>query len=592
VRSLLLVVVAAAAAALVLVAAAVASADSRVTTGSGYVRQDGGTDNVISTCSSSDPATGASLRQQNEPAVAVDPADPSFIVASSNDYCGVPTIGDAWQGIYTSTDGGTTWKDSLLPGYPGDTSGVSTTLARAGDTNSGDPLLDWDNNGHLFAGGIAFNRTATQGGSATTSTNGNMYVSTWTASGSAPLGIRFNRTVIVGKGSSGAYPFAGTFNDKPSIKVDDWSDVFGDKFGGNVYVAWTLFPGARGMNRVMFSRSTNSGATFSKPVILSKNVPNAQGSDIAVAPDGTVYVVWRQFAFSGGSNAGNGIVFVKSADGGRTFTNPKFAFPITPYDRRDSGGARDCGSLSSLCLSGFTFPRTDTLPQATTDSHGNLYVTYEQLAPAPDNGDTYHPDGQSQVVVRNSSDGGATWSGPTIVDNQSAGDQFWPNLAFDSSTGTLAVIYYDSRADSGYSVNRPPGNDASTPTAKNVCILSGVGTQPCDVLDTYIATSTDGGTTWAPSKVSSVGHQPDYEMFGGRTVPFQGDYLWVDARAGTIYGTWTDNRDVVPGSDPRENANPADGDGFDVKQCRTSPSAPDTCPNAGGLDQNIYGGTP
>jgi hypothetical protein len=78
-------------------------------------------------------------------------------------------------------------------------------------------------------------------------------------------------------------------------------------------------------------------------------------------------------------------------------------------------------------------------------------------------------------------------------------------------------------------------------------------------------------------------------MFGGRSVPFQGDYIWVDARGGAIFGAWADNRDVLPGSDVRENANPADGDGFDVHQCRTSASAPDTCPNAGGLDQNIYG---
>jgi hypothetical protein len=55
--------------------------------------------------------------------------------------------------------------------------------------------------------------------------------------------------------------------------------------------------------------------------------------------------------------------------------------------------------------------------------------------------------------------------------------------------------------------------------------------------------------------------------------------------------TWTDHRDVVPGTDPRY---PVDGtDGFDVLQCRAANPdgtfGPDTCPNAGGLDQNIYG---
>ncbi len=82
-------------------------------------------------------------------------------------------------------------------------------------------------------------------------------------------------------------------------------------------------------------------------------------------------------------------------------------------------------------------------------------------------------------------------------------------------------------------------------------------------------------------------------MFGSRTVPFYGDYIWVDARGGKIFGTWTDNRNVVPGSDIRENADPTQGDGFDVHQCRTSATATlDTCANAGGLDQNIYGGSP
>src|SRR5262249_60991139 len=103
--------------------AATASADSRVSVSTGYVRQDGGSDNVISTCSSSNQATGSNLRQQNEPAVAIDPADPSFIVASANDYCGIPTIGDAWQGIYTSTNGGGTWTDPLLAPHPDAPSG-------------------------------------------------------------------------------------------------------------------------------------------------------------------------------------------------------------------------------------------------------------------------------------------------------------------------------------------------------------------------------------------------------------------------------------------------------------------------------------
>ncbi len=40
----------------------------------------------------------------------------------------------------------------------------------------------------------------------------------------------------------------------------------------------------------------------------------------------------------------------------------------------------------------------------------------------------------------------------------------------------------------------------------------------------------------------------------------------------------------MPGTDPREAP-----DGFDVLQCRKTPTSSDTCPNAGGLDQDVYG---
>jgi Domain of unknown function (DUF4872) len=49
-----------------------------------------------------------------------------------------------------------------------------------------------------------------------------------------------------------------------------------------------------------------------------------------------------------------------------------------------------------------------------------------------------------------------------------------PNLAFDSSTGTLAAIYYDSGAEPGDLGDRPPGNDATTPTAAPPVAVLGV----------------------------------------------------------------------------------------------------------------------
>ncbi len=75
-----------------------------------YVRHDGGQDATTAACSTNN-------RQQNEPAAAVSPTQPSKMTAGANDYCTVPTNGDAWAGFYYSSDGGANWTNSLLPGY-------------------------------------------------------------------------------------------------------------------------------------------------------------------------------------------------------------------------------------------------------------------------------------------------------------------------------------------------------------------------------------------------------------------------------------------------------------------------------------------
>jgi hypothetical protein len=85
--------------------------------------------------------------------------------------------------------------------------------------------------------------------------------------------------------------------------------------------------------------------------------------------------------------------------------------------------------------------------------------------------------------------------------------------------------------------------------------------------------------------------QPQYEMFDARSVPFIGDYNWIQLvkmADGSLFGftTWTDNRDVVPGVDPRETTQ----DGFDVLMC-LDVDLVNTCPNAGGFDQHVYGNT-
>ena len=195
---------------------------------------------------------------------------------------------------------------------------------------------------------------------------------------------------------------------------------------------------------------------------------------------------------------------------------------------------------------------------------------------------------QASVYFTKTTDGGGAWSSPSRIDQQATGHQFFPDI--DANNGRLHAVYHDSRVDDS---TGPSGGDFRTIPISNQWVASNppgaVSGGPG--LETFYATSANGGTTWTTSKVSSVAQMPQYEMFGDRDVPFHGDYNYISAADGRVLMTWADTRDVVPGTDPRY---PVDGvDGFDVLQCRVQDAngvwGADTCPNNGGLDQNIYG---
>src|SRR5919109_5663923 len=118
-----------------------AGADTNITDRP-YVRHDGGTDTTIAACNSDAPANpNAGERQQNEPTSAVNPLDVTKITAGANDYCPVPTTTDTWAGFYYSSNGGGSWVNSLLPGYPTDTVAQGRASPLFGlVTSAGDPV--------------------------------------------------------------------------------------------------------------------------------------------------------------------------------------------------------------------------------------------------------------------------------------------------------------------------------------------------------------------------------------------------------------------------------------------------------------------
>jgi hypothetical protein len=522
------------------------------------------TDNTLQTC-------GTDRRMQNEPTIAIDPRNVLVETSGSNDYCAVETNHDAWAGFYRTTTGGTTWTDSLLPGYPLDTSpqGLASPIHQQstnGAKAAGDPVQAWDTHGRVFFMGNNFNRGILNGRSGTARDNtGDVWVATYAPSGTSTLtdGSRYLRTVILSTNTFGE----GSFNDKTGIGADTSGNPATD---GNVYAAWSDFHGLAGCNEILLARSTDHGQTFSPPLKISGGICGNQGPNLAIDSGGTLYVSW--FAANGGTfgqNSTSGAALVKSTDGGQTFSKARM---VTTYNPFGSGafsgnGARDCGDPPFNCPTGFTFPRFDlAMPTLTTDGT-DVDMAYQVALSS----------GQGQIQFVRSIDGGATFTPASPINSEATGHQFFPWMT--ASGGVINAVYYDSAGDPDYAATRPPCNNAS-----------GHGSNCLNV--TY-SVSKDHGLTWSSTIVTSVATNPNYEQFGGRLVPFFGDYIMVSAVPGAIATAWTDNRNVVaaPGTTAAPNVDGDDvaGDPNAGGSCTGSTSSFTNCfDGTGGLDQNIY----
>jgi len=354
-----------------------------------------------------------------------------------------------------------------------------------------------------------------------------------------------------------------------------------------------------------------------------------------VTRNGTVFVAWRQFAVK--KQQDNGVAWAKSTDGGASFTKPAVAASFTGWDPVDQAAspaaaanaaylaciagdspdvgaclagadeplAGQCGDGPLACQSGYVFHRGGSQVRLSADptATGNpnaAYVVFDGSVPGSETptGTTYGTEGpgtgsQSSVYFIKTTDGGASWTSPTRVDPQAKGQQYFPDISADS--GRLNVVYQDSRSDcaSGPPTTPSGGDFRTVPVSNRWVAANPPGSVSCGPgLQSFYALSTDGGASFSYQPASAAATMPQYEQFGNRDVPFFGDYNYISAAGSTALMGWTDQRDTVPGTDPRYTN--GDGtDGFDVLQCRAPQPGgsfgPDTCPDAGGLDENVYG---
>lgn len=218
-----------------------------------------------------------------------------------------------------------------------------------------------------------------------------------------------------------------TFNDKPWFALDT---AAASPFQGRVYVAYTRFmnPGTI----ILFQRSEDEGRTWSDPVALTGIEPYALGTFVAVGQMGEVYVAWTQTV-----DDRTALIFRRSCDGGKTFDDP---VTIARYDSPQvEEGLVDFVPEFTFRLFPFAFLGVDT----TTDPEGGrIYAVWEQIRRTGRGrrGETV------DVMIAFSNDCGQTWSRPRkATDTPDDAISIFPFITVSPTTGSVFIAYYTNR---------------------------------------------------------------------------------------------------------------------------------------------------
>lgn len=437
-------------------------------------------------------------RPQNEPTVAVHPADHNVVVAGAIDRR--KGLDQPWPGFYNSTDAGATWRNQLLPIGPFGRPFSSPERQVFG----GDPIVAFSPTGDIvYYASLIVDRTISSNGDEITVTSSIHVTRT------RDLGDRFEDAGVATATDGGA----GSTVDKPWMAVDRGESAN----RGSVYVCWTIF--TRTDTGVHFSRSRDQGVTWSSSGSIGSDDEGAIGCSIAIGNDGTVYVAWL-------SRGVNEIQIVKSTDGGQTFSAP----------RRVSSVVNPEDSLGPDRKIPGTRLRVGSLPTVAVDDQRNyVYVAWTDNRDAATEGlnvlFTKSTDINSLPLDRD-----ATWEAPrkvhddTLLSGDTDGklnDQLFP--AMSVAMGVLTIGFYDRRGD--------PTNT---------------------LVDLFISYSLDGGVTFKPNiMITDTSSDPtidsgsveDYITIASVPTPSTQSltqFVWTDTRdppspdVGRNQDTWTD----------------------------------------------------
>ncbi len=517
--------------------------------------------------------------KQNEPAVAVDPANPNVVAAGSNDEidlapCGTDTAtaaspcpftpGVGVSGVYFSSDSGHTWTQPTYTGWSARTGtsqvgpiGTLPWYYEKGLVSDGDPGLafgpvpehgrfSWANGSRLYYSNLISNFPGKQAFKGFEAVGVSRTDNVAAAAGGGTAGKNaWMSPVIVSKQNS------AQFSDKSQIWADDAAS---SKFFGNVYVCYAAFRGGPGRSQPLFvARSTNGGNTWTDTQVTyaAANAPGRfgqTGCTIRTDSHGTVYVFYMQFTT--GLTAYQDVV--KSFDGGVNWTRPQRLFAVNdmfyrfdPVEGRYvfdgiAGTREDLGSTPSVSIANGAptgAGATNEIVDAWSDGRAGL--NYEK------------------TLLSWSTDGAKTWHSPVVVSR--AGDRSEYSAPAIAPDGSRVYVTY-----LGW----------STPFQETTAT-------PRKMFGVFRTAPVTANGTLGTFRTLSVGAAGDGRGSSANSLAFEfiGDYVYTAATPTYGIGVWTDAR------------NAADCSAIDSYRQSLYTSSPQPTPNPAAACATAFGNT-
>jgi len=321
----------------------------------------------------------------------------------------------------------------------------------------------------------------------------------------------------------------GPYNDwEPAIAIDRKND--------HVYQLTTRYDGPEPCKRcagpyIIFRRSSDGGATWEADQFLTPFRKSHNDPQIEVAGDGTIYAAWL-------NDYVPGVKFVKSADGGMSWTAP---IAITAKSTKPNWSDKPVLAVSadgkdvyitfnaSASYVAASHDHGATFSQPIRTSNDKRYWFHTGGAAAPD-GSVYFAvtdysldyTGDAHINVLKSIDGGANWATTRVDTSKEAPRCDWSPGCYLGFFGPSAVLAIDSGGTIMLAYNA--GDIAGAPQRM------------------WVRTSNDG-VNWSERRKISNGAPAVNNAFPALAAgPRSGDFrlAWQDDRNGsaTAWNTW------------------------------------------------------